>query len=51
MSDRACVCCERPVDRVLPDPIPEGTVCMWSESMTGTALYCQACYDDAEERP
>ena len=43
-----CAACDQPVDRVLPQPIPEGYECMWSEAMTGTALYCQACFDDTE---
>ena len=43
-----CVACDQPVDRVLPKPIPEGYDCMWSEAMCGLALYCQACFDDAD---
>lgn len=43
-NDAGCVECGSPVDRVLPDPIPEGYECMWSEAMTGRALYCDACY-------
>ena len=43
-----CVACDQPVDRVLPKPIPEGYDCMWSEAMCGRALYCQACFDDAD---
>jgi len=42
--DAGCVECGRPVDRLLPTPIPEGYECMWSEAMTGRALYCKACY-------
>lgn len=48
MSETSCVVCAQPVDRVLPEPIPEGHECMWSEAMCGQALYCQACYDDAD---
>ena len=43
-NDAGCVECGKPVDRVLPNPIPEGYECMWSEAMTGRALYCLACY-------
>lgn len=43
-SDAGCVECGNAVDRTLPDPIPEGYECMWSEAMTGKALYCLACY-------
>jgi hypothetical protein len=39
--------CGRPVDRVLPDPIPDGYECMWSEAMCGRALYCRACFEAA----
>lgn len=48
MSETSCVVCAQPVDRVLPEPIPEGHECMWSEAMCGQALYCQACYDDTD---
>lgn len=43
--------CGKRVDRTIPNPIPEGFELMWSESMTGRALYCQACFDkpDPEE--
>lgn len=42
--DAGCIECGKPVDRDLPDPIPEGYECMWSEAMSGKALYCHACY-------
>lgn len=35
MSETSCVVCAQPVDRVLPEPIPEGHECMWSEAMCG----------------
>lgn len=41
-----CSGCGGRVDRVLPDPVPEGHECMWSEAVCGRALYCQSCYDD-----
>lgn len=40
--------CGRPVDRTLPDPIPEGYELMLSEEITGRALYCAACFEAAE---
>lgn len=43
-DDAGCVECGQTVDRALPDPIPEGYECMWSEGMAGRALYCRACY-------
>lgn len=46
LSGDSCVDCGGPIDRVLPDPIPEGYECMWSEAMSGSALYCQACYGE-----
>lgn len=40
-----CAACDQPVDRLLPQPIPGGYDCMWSEAMTGRALYCRACFE------
>lgn len=40
-----CVSCGGTVDRTLPDPIPEGHECMFSEAVAGRALYCRACFD------
>lgn len=37
--------CGRPVDRVLPNPIPFGTAVMFSEVISGRAIYCQTCFD------
>lgn len=46
MSDepRRCYGCEGPIDRELPNPLPEGYECMWTEQFTGRAHYCQACF-------
>lgn len=41
-----CVECGREIDRTIPNPIPEGYECMWSEAMSGQALYCRSCYGD-----
>lgn len=46
-SMAGCVECGRDVDRTLPTPIPEGYECMWSEAMSGRALYCQTCYEES----
>lgn len=46
-SDTECSGCGGAIDRTIPDPIPEGYECMWSEAMTGRALYCHACYEEA----
>lgn len=44
MSDPGCIECGSVIDRTIPSPIPEGYECMWSEAMSGRALYCIACY-------
>lgn len=57
MSDepRLCYGCENPIDRELPNPLPEGYECMWSEQFTRRTHYCQACFDATppadEEQP
>ena len=43
-----CFGCGRPVDRTIPDPVPEGYELWLTEAITGRAHYCQACFD-AEE--
>lgn len=43
-NNAGCANCGGDIDRTIPDPIPEGYECMWSEAMTGRALYCLACY-------
>ena len=43
-----CASCGNPVDRNLPNPIPDGYECTWSEAMCGRALYCQSCFDEIE---
>lgn len=45
--ESACIECGGPVDRSLPESIPEGHECMMSEALAGRALYCRACYGEA----
>lgn len=45
-----CVACGRQIDRVLPNPIPDGYECMWTEAICGRALYCRACYGEQPTR-
>lgn len=42
--ENGCADCGNAIDRTIPDPIPEGYECMWSELMSGKAQYCRACY-------
>ena len=45
-----CLQCLKLIDRILPDPIPEGTEVSWAEGMIGKALYCQSCFDLLDAR-
>lgn len=46
---RLCLACEERPPRTLPDPIPELHLIMWSEGIVGYGLYCQKCFDAADE--
>lgn len=45
-NEQTCLSCEGPIDRTIPEPIPEGYECMWTEALTGKAHYCRACYEE-----
>lgn len=51
-SDRGlCISCGLSEPRPLPDPIPDDTEVMFTESMAGRSLYCQVCFDAEPDKP
>ncbi len=45
---RQCMDCEGPIDRTIPNPIPDDYELMWTESLTGQAHYCRKCFERAD---